>query len=705
MAVAPLLFAGDRAEELRKEMWQTTDKDFYIREIPEKWANKSAVIIAKLHRFEYRKKLVVAVLQENQYHHFRIKLLDKNAVNKYSEMSYDADVPGYSMAASGLRVYVGYKVIKPDGKEIIVDLKNAVKMERSGYGGRVSYYKLAIPNLEPGDIIDYYVCHENEEMMPAAVYFFTPFIYNLPQEYPLIKQKLQFKIQRKCYINLRSLNGAPRLKVVNDKENDEQYYSLEDGDRDGVADVNWLYANRDVPTIKFRASFATGSPIIRANTFLGEQGEVKSSVTPAEIAKVAAMITMGGSSKDLSKFIKKNYKKVNDPFLISTEAYNFLRNASLDNSQVNLLEGQAPFEYSEHYFISAFSYFLKSKKIAHDIVVCVRRDISAAEDIILENELDFLIRVKKGSEYLYFSTPHMNKPAGIIPYIFQGTEAYALDGLLAVSSRIAKKITLPSSTPGDNEVLTTLTAKTSDLVTLNMSVTKVHKGLSMMGPQAEFLDVFDAIEDDKGKKYPEVSINNVVFSSRELKKYAASKEAYLAEKPKKILETAKKSFQGDYDFEIKEVTNFKITQTGRYRDKPDLTMSFDFSSDQVIKKTGPNYMVDIGKLIEQQVKLDAEDLDREFGVYFDYPRAFRYRIIFEIPEGYQVQGIEKLNQKVENHTGGFVSTAKEENGKLIIETHKHYDKFILPKTDWQSVVAFVNATNNFTEQKILLKKK
>jgi hypothetical protein len=520
-----------------------------------------------------------------------------------------------------------------------------------------------------------------------------------------MKQKLQFKIQRKCYINLRSLNGAPQLKMVNDKENDEQYYSLEDGDRDGVADVNWLYANRDVPTIKFRASFASGSPLYRANTFLGDQGEVKSSVTPSEVAKVAAMLTSVGGSKELSKFIKKNYKKVKDPFLISTEAYNFIRNASLDNSQVNLLNGRDPFEYSESYFVATMSYFLKSKKIPHDIVVCVRRDISSVDDIILENELDFMIRVKKGSEYLYFSTPHMNKPAGVIPYIFQGTDAYALDGLLYPTARIAKKITLPSSTSEENVTVTTLTAKTSDLTTLDMSATRVHKGLAMMGPQAEFLDVFDAIEDEKGRKYPEVSINNVVSNSRELKKYAASKDAYLAEKPKKILETAKKSFQLDYDFEIKEVTNFKILETGRYMDKPEMSLSFDFSSDQVIKKTGPNYIVDIGKLIEQQIKLDAEDMERQFGVYFDYPRAYRYRIVFEIPAGYQVQGIEKLNQKVENSTGGFVSSAKEENGRLIVETYKHYDKFILPKSDWQSVVAFINATSNFTEQKILLKKK
>lgn len=705
VSICQILYATDRAEEIRKEMWQTSDKDFYITDVPEKWATKSAVILAKLHRFEYRKKLVVAVVQENQYNHFRIKLLDKNAVNKYAEMSYDADVPGYS-ASNGLHVYVGFKVIKPDGKEIIVDLKSAVKMERSGYRGKIAYYKIAIPNLEPGDIIDYYICHENEESILGPIHFFSPFIYNLPQEYPLIKQKIHFKIQRRCYINLRSLNGAPLLKMVNDKVNDEQYFSLEDGDRDGVADVKWLYPYRDLPSIKFRASYAANATIVdRTGIFAGEQGEVKSKVTADEVTRAINLSLTPYVPKKLSKFIKTNCKKETDPFVISTEAYQFVRNDMLDHSEMSLLDGDGAYDYSERWFVGMFSAFLKSKKIPHDIVVCVRRNISALDDIILENEIDLMVRVKKGSSYKYFSTPTMNKPAGIIPHLYQGTEAYAIDGLAVWGKRAAKAFTLPSSTSKDNETVTTLTAKTTDLTTLSMSVNAVYKGLNLMGPQAEFIDVFDAIEDEKGRKYPEVSVNDVVFSSRDLKRYAAAKEAYLAEKPKKTLEDAKKSVQGDYDFEIKELTNFKVLQTGRYEAEPEMSLSFDCTTDQVIKKTGPNYIIDIGKLIEQQVKLEADDLERPYNIYFDYPRAFRYHIVFEIPEGYQVQGIEKLNQKVENGAGGFVSTAREENGKLIIDTHKRYEKYTLPKSEWQDVVAFINATSNFTEQKILLKKK
>jgi hypothetical protein len=66
--------------------------------------------------------------------------------------------------------------------------------------------------------------------------------------------------------------------------------------------------------------------------------------------------------------------------------------------------------------------------------------------------------------------------------------------------------------------------------------------------------------------------------------------------------------------------------------------------------------------------------------------------------------LDKLASNVENSTGGFVSSAKVENGKLIVETYKHYDVRFAKKTEWTGVVAFINAAHNFTQQKILLKK-
>ena len=52
-------------------------------------------------------------------------------------------------------------------------------------------------------------------------------------------------------------------------------------------------------------------------------------------------------------------------------------------------------EVSEIEFIKAINTELKSKKIPHDIVIGMRRHISTIDDVIMENELDWLIRIRK----------------------------------------------------------------------------------------------------------------------------------------------------------------------------------------------------------------------------------------------------------------------------------------------------------------------
>jgi hypothetical protein len=696
------LSAADRATELKDEMWNSSDKDFKVIAIPQKWEGKSAVVIAQLHRFEYKKAVMANLLRINEYSHFRIKLIDKNAINKYAELSYLADQEGAYMG-TGLKVFVGFKVIKPNGKEVIVDLANAVKMERDGYHGKIGYYKIAIPNLEPGDILDYYICEENVILKTSEIEFFDPVIYNLPQEYPIMKQKLQFKAQRKCYINLRSVNNAPQLKLVKDEENDEQYYSLEDSDREGIADIKWLYSNRELPTVKFRASYASRAGLAYFDALLGKPGEVKSKVTSQELVDLtASLMLVQYPTKDVSKYLKEKYKDVKDPFEISKAGYYFYRNAMLQESEsASLTEGTVP-TYPKVKFIDMFSTFLSSKKIAHDIVIAAPRNISSIDDVVIEQELEYLVRVKKGDQYLYFSPMDVYLTPGQINPRLEGTDAYAVDGLISPSSWTAKRITLPVSKTGDNVTESTLTVKISDFSLMNISAQHKHSGVNKVYSQHEFLDVYDAIDEDNSKFKPHVSFSGYLSSTK--KKYVALKDAYMAKRDKERIETLKKSIGNDYDFKIKDASNFKIEQTGRYNSSDPFVYTFDFTTEELIKKTGPNYLVDVGKLIEQQVKIQGDELERDYSVYFDNPRSFRYKIVFEIPKGYQVQGLDKFNQKVEGKAGGFVSSAKEEAGKVIIETYKHYDIYQAPKDQWRSIVDFLNAANTFSDQKILLKK-
>jgi hypothetical protein len=88
-----------------------------------------------------------------------------------------------------------------------------------------------------------------------------------------------------------------------------------------------------------------------------------------------------------------------------------------------------------------------------------------------------------------------------------------------------------------------------------------------------------------------------------------------------------------------------------------------------------------------------------------YARSFTNEINFTIPDGYTVEGLENLNKEVKNNTGGFISTAKVEGNILKITTKKYYSGSYFAAAEWSKMVEFLGAAVDFTNAKVLLKKK
>ncbi|HEU5292188.1 MAG TPA: DUF3857 domain-containing protein [Cyclobacteriaceae bacterium] len=692
------LFAAppDRAEELREEMWNSGDKNFAIKDIPQNWAGKSAVIIAQMNRFEYRKVLMAKLLKENNYAHYRIRLNDKNAVDKYSEMSFDVSSLGYN-------VFVGYKVIKPNGKETIVDISKAVKMERTVNGRKQAYNKIAIPGLEPGDILDYYLCTEETQDILSYILFFQPVIYSIPDQYPIMNYKIQFRASRKCYINIKSVNGAPEFKLITDEKNDEEYYSIEGSNMESVEDQRWIYKYRELPTIKFRAAYSVNEGMAEHfDVLLGEVKKAKTSVSKQELTDLTQRMSSGSGGyydlDQLKKYDKASLKDVTDPFQVATKAYYYLRNELyFKYAEPKVWEGNEDGTIRESRFLPVFHQFLKKKKIEHDVIVGASREISRIDDIIMENELDWLIRVKKGKDYLYLSPFDAYTLPGTFSESLEGTEAYAFNGLESSSKWIGEKITLPVLTSTDHQAKVNVQVQITDMSKAKLTVKKDLMGRNKLFDQYSFIDYYD-YEKEENAKFTNEPI-------KRKKQELALKKAYMDQRDTRKTDALKRSIEEDYEFKIENPGNIVIEQTGRYDDAPAMKYGYTFETDALMKKTGPHYLMDAGKLIEAQVKIDGEELARKTNVYFSNARSFVNTIAIDIPQGYTVEGVDKLTTKVQHKSGGFTSTAKVQGGKVLIETNKYYSVNYVPKDQWKNVVEFLNAAYNFSEMKLLFKKK
>src|SRR5262249_7124064 len=134
---------------------------------------------------------------------------------------------------------------------------------------------------------------------------------------------------------------------------------------------------------------------------------------------------------------------------------------------------------------------LASRKIQHDIVIATRRNISTVDNVLMENEIDWLLRVKKGDQYLYLSPIDMYSTPGEIDPLLQGTEAYALDGLQPPKKWDAKKIMLPVTTKKDNRTEVTINVQIENLTKAKVSVSKSTSGRSKAYDQNAFMDLYD----------------------------------------------------------------------------------------------------------------------------------------------------------------------------------------------------------------------
>ncbi|HET6996783.1 MAG TPA: DUF3857 domain-containing protein, partial [Chitinophagaceae bacterium] len=152
----------EEADAIRQAVWSWDNPEFKVRQVPAEYANASRVIIARRVDINATGKVRVALfhnpiprLDLTEIVREAIKLNDKAAVSDYSEITFTRLVKtSGAFFNNTTKRYIGVRVIKNDGtiKEISADDILLTKDEKSNKEA-----KLAIPDLQVGDIIDFFI--------------------------------------------------------------------------------------------------------------------------------------------------------------------------------------------------------------------------------------------------------------------------------------------------------------------------------------------------------------------------------------------------------------------------------------------------------------------------------------------------------------------------------------------------------------------
>ena len=701
------------AESIRNRMWNSGDPDFKVTDVPEKWKNESVVILCKSITYEYRKQVMAGKVNNDFYLRQRIKLLDKTAVNEFSEFSFK-ELNEVSFSREG--AFLGVKIIKSDGTVRIININDAVRMQlyQNSKETRITdngYYKLAIPYLEPGDIIDYYYVlintYSTANKSTSNKFVFDPVFISLPERYPIIKGKIKFLPERKCFINLSVSNGAPIPVIIYD--NNKDYYMIEFSDLDKIKQELWFYPFRQEPTIKFQ--IITGPKYVseKEKYFLGQHETPKTSVSHYEFSKLLNIIEHdadeNNTMKDISLRFLKKQKPIEDTIVLLQNLFYYLRHFLYFQNTIYYGYKVTNNYLNDHFdFISVFSKALKILKIDHKIFLGTQRNIGIIDSVVLLYEITPFIEISCHKKPVYIFYPGIHSVFGETNYLIENTKIYGFD--ISNQKHDGEFImqTIPQSNKKDNLQIDTVNISFDSISKEKIKI--YHKIFTLGGNKEMFQLITLTPNDYYNNEYDHYFKIKKIKSSEQIKIHQKlngikNKKSEFNKSRKEIISEWLKENHMLSEMELDTVI---LTMQGRFSNDSALIFECKLSTSDLIKKAGNYLILEAGKFIGKNIDLNKEEKERETDIYMPFPRQYEWIVSIEVPEGYMADNIDNLNYNVINKTGGFVSSTLIEKNKVIIHVTKHYNNNYEPLENWNNMLEFLEAANDFVQQKLVLKK-
>ncbi len=718
----------DNPLEYYKLVLGESDNDFEVMEAPTEWKDESAVILCQKTYISFLGNKRRKGTKTKGITRKRVLIQDQTALDDYSEYHYQSSDA------------VGLFIIKPDGKKEEIDISKAVKVETdvprsyaSSYQSS-DYYKIAIPNLAIGDILDYFKVFTEEYASDVNI------IAPISSVYPIKYQELIFDVEKRWKFRYNSFNGAPDfvqkmeggLDGKGKKSVGTSRFVIKDEMRPIYKDVRWDYENLTEPIIKIMAS-----PIPKGVKVDKKKKQVQRGTTFKDLYKpltdlknmppivssrgyTSGVYSMGNYINDLKfsgdsdeEVAAKIYYALRLGFMHQMVNYSVTPTSSnkraireADSKRYKKL--LAPDEYyrmSDSYFAYYFNQQLKEERITSEFVVAVPRFYGDLESVVLGQEVVIGIYIPSIKKYYW---PFDNySSAGEMDSRLFNTSVYHAHRLYGFEPR--KEMT-PTSKHRNNAYINNIDLKIKDdsndlefehEVTFQGAYKQRYFGLMLY--QEKYVD-----EDDERIALGKIKIAQIKIDqklNKKKKKKNKISEEDLAEIKSELSEQKKENIKDwiRQDFDTEEIKEFKVISNGRFGD--DLTAQLKYDAKDYIKKAGPNLIFDIGKMIGSQIELDEDDLkERTKDAQINYAKTIENNITLELPEGYKAEGIENLNMSVENEFGAFISKAKMEGNQLKVSTKKIYKNQTVPAKEWSKLTEMLELAFKFSQQKVILKK-
>ncbi len=696
---------GDEASDYKKFVEETKTwvysldlPAFEVREIPEKYNDQSAVYVVIYNslavirnnepgrlpgtlRFANDKRIESGMLQRKL-----IYINDRAALDEFSEYDFtSATTMKYNMSQRKYRQVLGVKVIKPDGTERVVDTDDYVEV-KADKKGKTKRSKLAVPGLEIGDMIDVFN-YVSEDIHNAHL---DPMMFILREDYPVMSYSVHWLLDGSLASSYRLLNGAP------------DFVGFLDGAKNYHVDMELV----DLPARpRLYYDDILQSPLIKLFVFnpeaedympksssgVGLRGDPFTYLIKNEWWNLRQRVTYDTAGKDFLRSALKNGAKAVDRLtkafkaqeITLTEAADCLYNLMFF-AQLMSDEGINPL---------AFDVRLQSllKPLAGDSLKAVMTTPAGVESIA---DIASIFGVTTGSglpdgKRYYFQPVSFMAPSELHSrYSGRVAQQCTVDKLDKVEQRVdTLYFNLPENRARGNRKYCSLT------VGLDGSDVEVHRVTTCTGVAKQGHLSLLSMEDVTRAYLEYFDRYGLEIGIKESGKKASDRLALYADgilNQKDDFEAEVKDFHGSVDVDS---VKGEIMAVGIDPKSPKYVYNLDYSVRDLVRRAGRNLLVSVGRLIEQEGELLDSDRQRTDYTVTKGAREYITRIELLLPPGAKVSdnSLAALNRTVSNSAGLFGVSAKADDGKVVVDIIKRYDRRFLPASSWPDMVEIIDA--------------
>ncbi len=193
---------------------------------------------------------------------------------------------------------------------------------------------------------------------------------------------------------------------------------------------------------------------------------------------------------------------------------------------------------------------------------------------------------------------------------------------------------------------------------------------------------------------------------RENKKAKAEREERYADGRRQQTDDFKAEIKNYHGRDAMEMRSGEIVSTGIDPKNPVLEYRLEYVMDEMVKNAGHNLIIQVGRLINDQLELLPSDRTRTDDVYMSMPSEIATDIAIKIPEGYRVSDktLKSLERNVDNSAGRFRVEVSQTGDKVSVKVLKRYNHKVEAATSWPALVEIVDAASKWQPSTLLLER-